>query len=380
MGRELLRFSALLYRFTWGTTTLCLPSLPPVEHNLIARLKHVQINAPALKAVLSGRYTLHDLREFVQLCHNLALPLIRSKIHLGKLNPSVLGLTENDIVQDLLAELFRRDEENRFPNLQRFFEQTGSSLEEMSPVELLHELWRLICATVKHEMTRLYTELDPTLAKILRNTKLAAEKTNLFDEIDRFGETVLVPRHHDARFDLPPMDLQYLETAFSAVVKLCDNTLTLVHKLHDVLTTQERYQKAVPLVSVALMFKGVYALDSHFETITPNEAEQTLAHNDMALIVEHVCSKLRRQLHERYVIKGKKENDIFEKYIAALKNILLDSATDAVEHHLSLMEHLREHIPHLTSKEYRQKHKSTLEYFVKLGKNLMKDEFRQRQV
>ncbi len=86
-------------------------------------------------------------------------------------------------------------------------------------------------------MTRLYAEVDPLLAKILRNTKLAITKTGLLHESDRFGETFLIPRHAHVRFDLPPMDLKYLETEFSSVVKLGDNTLTMVRKLHDVLNT-----------------------------------------------------------------------------------------------------------------------------------------------
>jgi hypothetical protein len=47
-----------------------------------------------LGGILSGTYTPLDLREFAQLCYSLALPLIRKKIALGKLNLDSVGLKE----------------------------------------------------------------------------------------------------------------------------------------------------------------------------------------------------------------------------------------------------------------------------------------------
>jgi len=177
-------------------------------------LRLLNVNRSIFKAILTGTYTHLDLREFVQLCYNLALPLVRKKVHSGKIKLEILGLTENDVVQDIFADLFRIDEGNNFPRLQKFFQESISDPDKLSEVELVHELWRLVCATVKHEMTRLYMEVDPTLAKILRNTKLAVEKTGLFEEIDRFGEKHLVPRDTDPHFELPPIDLEQLQTEF----------------------------------------------------------------------------------------------------------------------------------------------------------------------
>jgi len=75
----------------------------------------------SFRAILSGSYTPHDLREFVQLCYLLARPHISKKVRLGKLNLSILGITEDDAVHNCLADVFRRDAKGRFVEIETFF-------------------------------------------------------------------------------------------------------------------------------------------------------------------------------------------------------------------------------------------------------------------
>lgn len=70
-----------------------------------------------LQPILSSTYTPLDIRALVQECFFLALPLIRKRIALGKLNLDIIGLKESDIVYDCLAELFNRNQEGEFKNL-----------------------------------------------------------------------------------------------------------------------------------------------------------------------------------------------------------------------------------------------------------------------
>lgn len=339
-------------------------------------MEPLQVNKAVIKAILTGSYTHSDLRQFLRLCYNLALPLVRKRIALGKLNLGVLGLQENDVIQDIFAELFRRDDRNNFPELQQFFESSISDFETLSEAEVIHELWRLVCITVKNETIRLYTEIDPTLARILRNTKFAVEKTGLFREVDRFGQEHLVPCNVDPRFELPPLDPEYLAAQFSRRVSLRDNTLEMVRKLHCVITQEDNYQKAVPLVTAALMFKKVFSLDSKIEEATLNEVENTLVKNDVMRAAERVCAQLHEELQERYVGKRKKSEEVFDKYMLAMKDILIGSLDDDSFAQVSLFEHLCKYSPGLTKEEYRKEHQTTLEYFVKIGKSRIKDEFR----
>jgi hypothetical protein len=65
-------------------------------------LKFTSAHRQTLRAILDGTYTPLDLREFVQLCYVLALPLIRSKIHNGKLTALIPSL--NDLQSTLTKQ------------------------------------------------------------------------------------------------------------------------------------------------------------------------------------------------------------------------------------------------------------------------------------
>ncbi|GEM_PF-4637508 len=102
------------------------------------------INRAVLKAILSGGYTPFDLREFVQCCCDLALPVIRKKIILGKLNLDLIGLNEMDVVYDCLADLFQRDEQREFSQIASFFKGQLQDIEQCTDEELVMALRRLV--------------------------------------------------------------------------------------------------------------------------------------------------------------------------------------------------------------------------------------------
>lgn len=342
-------------------------------------MKGPHLSKRLLLSVLSVSYTQHDVREFADLCYALALPLIRKRIGLGKLNLSIMGMKETDVVQDTLAELFCRDERGNFTELQTFFKNCVQDLDNLSEQELVFELWRLISGTVNNNVVRLYAEVDPTLARIIRNTKIAVEKTGLLKEVKRFGETYLIPCDSDPAFHLMPMDPDFLELWFSRIVNLQDNTLEMVRKLHATLMQQESHQRAVPLVAAALLFKKVFTLDSKSsEDVAVNEATEALAQEDLLKAVEKVSQEVYAEMYPRYVDKGKKESGVLEKYCFVIKDMLLSSRHDGHAGDATLFDHLCAHIEGLTKEEYKREHQTTLEYLVKIAKSRMRQEL-QRQ-
>jgi hypothetical protein len=132
-----------------------------------------------LKGILSGTYTPLHLREFAQLCYTLALPLIRKKIALGKLNLDSVGLKEPDVVYDCLADLFQRDEIGRFPQIRLFFNHHLEQVENWSDYDVLMHLRALVFGKANNNIIRLYREADPILGKILRNVNIALERNHL---------------------------------------------------------------------------------------------------------------------------------------------------------------------------------------------------------
>ena len=329
-------------------------------------MNYPRISRAVLRAILHATYTPFELREFVQLCHDLALPHIRKKIVQGKINLNVIGLREQDVVYDCLADLFQRDEGGSFSQIRKFFENEAQDIETEPEDKLLIALQRIVIGKVNNNIIRLYSEADPALGKILRNLKLAVDRTIFFEEITRFNERVLIPRNTDPLFDRPPFDTALLKQTFLMTVLVHDNIPSMVEKLHNLLCVQEEFQRAVSVVSAGLLFKEVYSLgwnEGKQETdgtiIGPEEIRSTAS---------NVVEGIRKDLLEKYVEAGKCTRETFVSYLGALQDILDIEKGDDV----SYFEYLRHRIPGLTRDVYLRNHRAILEYLAKLAKDRMR--------
>jgi len=335
------------------------------------------IDKTIITSLLAGAYTPLDVREVVQSCYDLALPVIRKKIFLGKLNLDVMGLKEADVVYDCLADLFQRDDSGGFPQIRNFLERQLSDVDKCSNQELLIALRTLVVAKVNDNIVRLYGEADPALRKILRNLKLALERSQLFDQLSRFNETYLVPRGVDPILHRPPIPLDFLKQEFSRVVVLDDNVPDMLKKLHRTICGQEEYQRAVPLVVSAILFKEVYALGWK----TEQEAEILQQENeaveiDARHIVDDVCGKLETEMRPSYVQGGKCNQKLFGDYIQAVRNILMDEFGNHQTEKRSYFECLKMQMSGLTKERYLQQHRTIMEYFAKIAKERAREELK----
>lgn len=325
-----------------------------------------------IQAVLDGTYTPLDVREFVQLCYLLALPLVRSKIHRGKLNLEILGLNEIDVVYDCLAELFRRDGEGTFTQVKAYFVSQNLDPAKSHEDEILLALRRLVFNRVHCSLVRLYSEADPVLGKILRNMMLELEGSPLFDHRARFGETYLIIRDADPGLDRAPMPPEVLRERFSQIVSVRDSIPVMVEKLHRVLLVEEEYQRAVPLVSAGLIFKEAYAVGAEIEEAVTIASDQKIEQEDLKRVADDVCRSLAASARETYVGSRKRSAEVFEIYIQTVREILLGEFGEGSSNGTSYYDHLKARIPGLSKAAYSRNHRTVLEYLAKQAKKKMR--------
>lgn len=323
-------------------------------------------------AILSGTYTEKGLYEFIQLCYSLALPAIRKKIALGKLNLDQIGLRENDIVQDCLADLFRRDESNMFPEITSFFNSRVPNIDDVGDGRLLISLRQLVLGKCNNNIIRLHSEADPTLGKVFRNITLAIERTDLFEKCSRFGEGYLLVRGMDPMHHLSPVPIETVRERLLSQLSPRDTIPQMMKKLHKCLSEQTDHQRIVPIVGVALMFREVYVL-AFEESATSSEPGGE--RNDIANLMGPVLGRFEKEMHETYVESGKRTADVFDSYMLALKELLRNEFV-AGESDGSYFEHLKAHIPDLTKPSYIKHHRAVFEYLAKTAKDRMRLELR----
>lgn len=326
-----------------------------------------------LQVVLSGAYTPVDIRQFVHLCFKLALPLVRKKIALGKVRPDILRLGEHDIVFDCLADLFRRDSHGRFEVIESYFR--GTDLGKIGNAEALVELRSLVFRAVSHGIIRVFSEADPVLAKVLRNMKLAVQRTGLFLEVEQFGETYLVPRGHDAGLEAPHIPPDRLEQLFFREALVNDSAVAMVRKLHAVLVTEQRYQPKVPFMNVALMFRKLHSSAWEAEATKATQVRQAgedaVSAGELAGLAAAICNQMKDVFYQK---AGKKR--ILETYLAVVREVLVDEYDGFPRDGYTYYERLKMHMPKLTHREYVRRHKKRLEYLAKAGKKRMNDQVR----
>jgi hypothetical protein len=303
------------------------------------------------------------------------MPLVRKKIFLGKINLNILGMSENDLVYDCLADLFEREKNGSFPQITEYFRREILDIKTSNQDEMLPTLRRRVFGKVNQNFVRIYSEADPVLSKILRNIKQAVDKNKLFTFQIKFGETFLIPQGCDLLHECQSITDEYLKEQVSNNVLIHDNIPNILRKVYDLTVTQKDYQRSIPLICIALIVKSIYSLGK-LDDEKKECVDMDVVHLDIERVSNLVCDELRHELHGNYVQKKKCSEDIFTNYINAVKKILRQSYGDGEGKSESFFEFLKQQIPKLTKTDYAENHRAIIEYFVRLGKEKMNDKFK----
>jgi hypothetical protein len=302
----------------------------------------------------------------VAVCHSLSISYLKNKLASGKLNVNLMGLNCLDIGYDCIAELFQQDESGNFKQLKTYFE--GFAFDYVSDEELLIHLRSLVISRTNQGIYRLYSEIDPSLGKILRNLKLSLRSLGNFVALERFGETYIVPKLSEPLEDLPICDIERLERELSPFVKGTERIPDLLSKLSLHLRNQSEYSRQIPLVSVGLMFRSLFSQKN--ETAIEDEIQNVdgvLLTDEATAIIRKVCGEIRTEMFPRYVWKKKVDEKVYENYFIVVERVLSETVVgDGGDY--SLFESLAALLPGLTNEEYRRKHRNILEYLCRMAR------------
>ena len=321
-----------------------------------------------LQTILSGVYTPADVREFVRLCYTLALPVIRKRIAQGKIDLEVLGLSQIDLVYDCIADLFVRDSAGHFTEIERFFHKEIESIDLCSDALLRDTLRRIVFGRVSVNLIRIHGGADPAFGKILHNVDVALTRSRQFEKYVRFGETMLACFDTDLALERPIPPLDYLRSELSRVILIHDSVPTMLKKLRDILIAQREYQRTVSYISVAVLIKEVYALGVETDSEQESPALTSLEEEAALRWVQEVCAELRGNMHSTYVAKGKMTEEMYDVYFLSAHEILSDLVSVASDGRKPFFDYISTRMPQLTREEYIIRHKSILEYIVRLAK------------
>ncbi|MFN0159318.1 MAG: hypothetical protein ACKVRP_14755 [Bacteroidota bacterium] len=320
--------------------------------------------SPNLKALLCGAYTRQQMNGVVHIVHALANAFLASKRSNGTL-ATLHGLNTSDIAYDCIAEIFQQDEQGTLVQLRAYF---GSvAFDSLTDEELLAHLRRLVFSKVNHGVFRLYNESDPSLSRILRNTKLAIASLGQFVEVDRFGEPCIAPAMCETLEHLPPMEKDHIETHLLTVARGNESVPDLLAKLAVCLRDQTEYCRLVPLVVVAYALRTVYQSKQRSAgEAAPSDG--VMLEDDIVKVVQSVSRQVHAQFKEKYVKKLQPE--VFALYMNAIEQALVDRFVNGNGEDTSLYERMAALLPGLTKEDYKKYHRSRVEYMSRQAHDL----------
>lgn len=314
-----------------------------------------------------------SINEFIFLCRKIALVHLRRKIGNGHLSLDFFHTTLDDLALDTIADLFNRDEEGRFIQLQAYFE--GLSIEESSEENLLTHTRRLVCSRVNQNLFRLYQEIDPSLGKILRNVKLAVGALQSFVVVERFNEQCIVPGMCETLEHLPKIERTDLEQEMHLRANGTESIPSLLAKLSQYLREQTDRSRIISLMDVAITFRSVYSSKHEGALEEPHQGDH-LVENEARVIIESVCRTTKDELQERYVEKQKVETAMYENYFKVIQQTMVSQIIGRNGEGDSLFESLRAFVPDLAREEYNKRHKSKLEYLARLTRKRVTEQLK----
>ncbi len=319
----------------------------------------------AVDGFVRGDVTPSALNRFIRICHSLALSQLSNRRNTVVLS-KVHGLNASDLAFDCISDLFQRDEEGHYLQLETYFR--GFPLNQMADPELLVLLRRLVSSKVHQGIFRLLNEADPSLGKILRNIKLAVPALNQFEEVERFGETFIRTSLCDPLDHLPEPTSEQIERALLETVPGPAFVPELLSRLSVFLRSQRDTRRTVPLVTVALAFRSLYAARTRLPSDLV-EAEQLPAVFDGPAIVRMTMRELRIRA-SRFVARGKVTAELLDHYCAVIEEGLTRRIVHANGEGFTLFGALHQRDPRISRARYRAVHRSRLEYLARLANEI----------
>jgi hypothetical protein len=315
-----------------------------------------------LVALLGGEATPAQVKSIVRVCHANAEGALARRGHLGHLL-RVHGLGLADLAYDCISDLFARDGNGRYKSLESYFAAYG--VPEFSDEEVFFHLQRLSFTKVRNGLFRLYSEMDPQLARILHNIKVAARTLGVFTEMDRLGESCLVPCLCETNEHLPFVEVTDLTAWLSSQASGNEFIPELLGKLCLVLRQQTSVSRIVPIVTIGLAIRSFYT-----EKEMPRLAEPATVIDETIIdasgaIVE-ACNDVRTKTYKKYVERGKVSPEMFNLYFQVITHMLELRFIAHDGDGFQLSENFLALASDLTPQEYRKNHRNRLEYLARL--------------
>jgi hypothetical protein len=353
------------------------PNMGPVnEQNTAERLHR------GLDSVFGSAPTREALEGLVGAFQRMASVYLARKKRRGRLDPLAERCGLDDLALDCVADLFARDERNRFVTLEAYYKRAGWP--DLSPEDTLQATRRLVWSAVDQALFRRMHQVSPALSKLIRALKRASREHDDLCLVHIAGVKWIALAEEETEplgrgpGGLPVMPPVFLGARLAERLQPLSSPTSYeaVEALRKCLSDQRLYAGRYPVTALAKLLLEVAvtregALGEPEVDVHRAGQPGVLTPREVVERVERAVVAVRERMEPSYVAKGKVDGALFEHYLAAVQAVLL---AEYAPHVLadaeqgapgSLADALERHVPGIERETYLRHHRVRVEYICR---------------
>jgi hypothetical protein len=308
-----------------------------------------------------------EVKDFVLRTCSLAENHLRYINRSVQLLLALMDSTHTDLAMISVADIFQANRDGGFPKLQKFIGSLHKPLEIISDDEILLAYRSFVARFVDVQVAFLYGEWDSAGRNIKRNIRESLKRMSLFSLVKESGGEFLYPTGCDALKELREFPPEELEQCLYAFVGIPHTTPELLRRLHNVLSEQSEYRRAVLLNDIVQLFKRQFTSSLELvEEEVPIDFHSIRSKGDVEEILLKVKASVERKVKQTYVGTAKVDNVEAEAMTKALWDIIKEwqySGTDT----RSLYHYLNTYLP-VTPEVFKNEYYNSMNYLKQFMK------------
>jgi hypothetical protein len=328
-------------------------------------IKGYNILKPNLLQLRSGKISISEMTELVYFCRSVIEAYLNSTRRSITQLCMTQGLSITDLSYDCIAEVFARNEQNKFPQVENFTDVLREPLDVISDNDLFLAFKQFLICIADAQLARLYAQSDPAGAKIHRNIRDTVKNSKIFQMERDYRGLVLKP-NIDIDESLEKYPREELERALFDRIDHQTTTPELLNIIYTILIEQHTYTCSVPLVDIVQIFKKVYRSDSGVEDASSDLASEGLKQFE----IDRVCSQVELSLKEKilltYLARGKVDRKEAEAMFNTFRELLQDWCCGE-ESQTSIFNYFKRYLS-VSEEQYERTYRAKMEYLLKIAR------------
>lgn len=322
---------------------------------------------PLIISTLKNRLSYENIVKLVQITTAI------SKSYLKTHYPSFLkictqhGLSEDELAEDAILELFARNSQGDFFYLHNFADSLDSPIEEMEKEEVFYAFRAFVQTVAIRQLVKTYAKIDSTSAKLYRNIRDWIRKTEAVELSKDFRGFVICPSENPKYNHRPAFPVKKLEKKFALKVSQANSIPDMLSNLMEIIKNQDKYRHSVPLFRAVQIFKRYYEYTSNHKPKQEYNIDlSSLKKFDHEIIKSEVIQTLQQKILTTYILPEKitfHEANLLNQTLNDIMNDWFDIKTKRSTY----FEHTRSNFD-IDKAQYEERWRTKIEYLVRIAR------------